>query len=133
MLNTSLKLLIFSSIFCTTSTYASFGKEPNKMITFNGQEKYLMRLIIVCEYDRNHPFSVTQIVRKNNDRFDHIGEISDLNKQDFDNIHHLNYVHLDNHTYRPTRLSKGEIAPVGLLILGTTDKQSCLKLKFKQR
>ena len=133
MSNILSNLLILSLFSFINITYAAFGKEPDKMIMFQGQEKYLMHLIIQSAHNHKHPFSTTQIIRKENNKFHHHGDILDLQEHDFQNIHNLNYVFLENHTHRPTRLSNENIVPVSLLILGTTDKQSCLKLNFKQR
>jgi len=133
MLYTSLKIIILTSIFFTNSTCASFGKEPEKMVTFQGEEKYLMNLLIASHFNHNHPFSTTQIIRKEGTKFNHVGDIVDLQEQDYQNIYHLNYVYLNDHTQRPTRLSNDEIVRVSLLILGTKNRDACLKLQFKQR
>jgi len=126
------KIILLACIFFINTIYTSFGKEPHKMIMFQGQEKYLMHLIIASHFDHKHPFSTTQIIRKEQNNFYHHGDILNLNEQDFNNIHHINYVYLENHTQGQTRFSNEKIVPVNLLILGTNDKESCLQLNFKQ-
>ena len=139
-----LRHLIFSSILFTTSTCFSMGQQPSKsicftigresekIVTFQGQEKYLMNLILGSHFDYQHPFSITPIIRKIDDRFHHIGDILDLQEHDYHDIYRKNYVYLDDHTQMPTRLSDGQVVKVSLLILGTTDRESCLHLNFKQ-
>ena len=133
MFHKFLRYLIFSSILFMTSTCFSMGKEPDKMVTFKGQEMYLMNLLIGSYFNHQHPFSITPVIRKIDDTFYHVGDILNLQAHDFSDIHHKNYVYIDNQTRTPTRFSDGQAVRVSLLILGTSDKDSCLqKLKSKE-
>lgn len=121
------KLLIIC-LFFTVLLQASFHKEHDKIIKFKGEEKYLMHLLIASYFNHQHPFSQTPVIRKRNSSFIHTGDILSLKEKDYQDIHNKNYVYLDNHTHMNTRLNPEEPVRVSLLILGTKDKESCLKL-----
>jgi len=124
-------ILFVSSFFVFCSISFSMSEESNKIVSFQGKKKYIMRLLIDGSRSQNHPFSVTPVARKVGDSFEYITEddVFNLTEDDFKEIHRGNYVYFDQHAWKRTRLSQGEKVKVSTLFIGINDETRCRSLK----
>lgn len=132
MCNNFRRFILFVSSFLTFCSISySMSEKSNKIVSFQGEEKYIMRLLIDGSRSPNHPFSVTPVARKVGDSFEYITEddVFNLTENDFKEIHRGNYVYFDQFACKRTRLSGGEKVKVGTLFIGIHDEAHCRSLK----
>lgn len=98
--------------------------EANKRVMFQGQQYYIMHLLIKGCRHKTHPFSVTPVIRKIDNAFyyKNLDDVHNLTADDFKEINAGNYMYIDNCVEHTTRLSSGKLVPLSLFILGTNNK-----------
>ena len=125
MSNKFIKVTLFLCIFFIFSSISfSMSDEFNKIVTFQGEKKYIMNLLIAASWSSNHPFSVTPVMRRKNNVFQYHDkdDVFSLTSNDFKEIHRGNYVYMDRYALKKTRLSQGETVPVSVLFIGTNNE-----------
>ena len=111
--------LKFSTVLLLLFFHASSAamvQKPHKQITFQGETKYLMHLLLQSEFCNTHPFAHTRVVRMDNDKCVKGGTVLNLTNDDYQQIAKQEYIYLDNYISITNRFS------LSLLIIGTTDK-----------
>ncbi len=109
-------------------------KDLTTKIEFNGVKKPILNWISKCllygEKGKKEPFSVTSIIKSENDKFMYQGDIFSLNENDIKEINNGNSVYCSFYTIKKTRLSADDYEKVGAIILGTKDVEQCKFLGF---
>jgi hypothetical protein len=122
------KKIIFSAIILMNILSSLQAMET--YIEFKGEKKPLLGWIMASLLDEKHPFSVTTVVRYDENKFILKGDILNLNEQDLNDINNSNYVYCSFYTLEKTRLSQGTYQEIGAIILGTKDQTMSQKLHF---
>lgn len=122
---------ILLSVFFNSYISFAMSDQANKRVMFQGQQYYIMHLLIKGSRHKAHPFSVTRVIRKIDNAFYYRNqdEIHNLTADDFKEINAGNYIYIDNCIEDITRLSAGKFVPVSLFIVGTNNEnENDLKL-----
>lgn len=117
-------LMLLFLVFLNFSISFAMSDQANKRVMFQGQQYYIMHLLIKGCRHKSHPFSATPVIRKIDNAFCYKSQddVHNLTADDFIDIHKGNYIYIDNCTVHTTRLSQGQIVPVSLFIVGSNDE-----------
>lgn len=106
------------------------------LIEFKGEKKLLSDWIaetLQSKEPEEHPFSVTAIVRFNNNKFVLQGDILSINNQDRKDIDNDNYVYCPMYSTQKTRVNPATYESVGAIIVGTKNKDACYNLALGEQ
>jgi hypothetical protein len=105
--------------------------EQAEIIKINGVSKPMLGHIVQAQFNpETDPFSVTSVIRFENNKFFLKGDILSLDEDDVTDIANGKFLYVPYYTMQKTRLSHGSYQEVGAIIIGSSDPSLSNRLHF---